>query len=124
MSADDPASNMLDYLVLPPEFMQAEPWARRMYQELREHRQQTNDALAVMSAQLAKHQEILGREPNSDGHGGAGLLGDLGNVVRDVHDLKNLKLMGAGFVSAVTLFGALIFMGIGQWFTNLMSAKH
>ena len=123
MDSEDNAGAMLNYLILPAEFMKAEPWARRMYQELREHREQSDASIAALSAQIAKFEATLGTEPDSDGGGGNGLIGDVRKVIRDVHDLKNLKLMGTGFVSALTLFGALIFMGIGQWITGLLGTR-
>ena len=114
---DDP---VLARLAMPPEFDIAPSWARRLFNEQRQHQHATSESLMKMSSEIARFSNVLGREPNSDGEDGAGLIGDLRKCTRDVGELKNLKHMGTGFVGALTVFGALILTGVGQWITSIM----
>lgn len=62
----------------------------------------------------------LGEEPNSDGSGGRGLIGDLRKTSRDVSALMDLRRTALGFVAAVTLFGAMIVLGATHWIEGVV----
>lgn len=106
----------------PPPLPNAPGWAQELARRLHdtERRQQTdrqnaNDQLAKVNTGLADVVEKLGHEPDSDGRGGTGLIGDTRKMARDLRGLMDLKTMGVGAVGAVTLFGALILLGLIHW---------
>jgi hypothetical protein len=88
----------------PAELHDAPTWARLLYAQ--------NRLLASR----------IGQEPNSDGEGGTGLVGDVRKLKRDMNGLMNLKAQGAGFLAALTIFGSLILLGVSHWVQNLIHA--
>lgn len=106
----------------PPPLPNAPNWAQELARRLHdtERRQQTdrqnaNDQLSKLNEGLDDVVAKLGCEPDSDGRGGRGLIGDQRKMARDLRGLMDLKTMGVGAVGAVTLFGALILLGLVHW---------
>lgn len=106
----------------PPPLPSAPAWAQELARRLHatEVRQQTdrqnaNDELSKLNGLVGDVAEKLGCEPDSDGRGGKGLIGDTRKMARDLRGLMDLKTMGVGAVGAVTLFGALILLGLVNW---------
>lgn len=113
---------VLEALALPAEMDAAPVWARALFKAQRKHERTSNAELAKLTAEVGRLTNLLGSEPQSDGSGGSGLIGDLRSTARDVAGLKSLKTLGTGFVSALTVFGALIFMGVQEWISNIVGA--
>lgn len=105
-------------LALPSSFSRAPEWARELYREHRALRHRTGGAVMAVNAMTEK----MGCEPDADGKGGKGLIGDVRKMNRDLSQLMNLKTMGVGFIGAVTIFGALILLGVAHWIQSLMPA--
>lgn len=59
---------------------------------------------------------------SEDGSTGTGLAGQLGRTRSQVRQLINLKWAGTGIVAAVTVFGALLLLGVKQWIGEVVSA--
>lgn len=76
---------------------------------------------AEMSAQLEKLAERLGA-PGEDGASGTGLTGEVLRMKNDVQGLLNFRNQGVGFIAAVTLFAALIIIGLKGWITEIVAA--
>lgn len=75
----------------------------------------------VTAAAVTAIKDKLGDEPNSDGSGGKGLIGDLRKTSRDVGALMDLRRTALGFIAAVTLFGALIVLGATKWIEGIVT---
>lgn len=58
----------------------------------------------------------LGAEPDSDGHGGKGLIGD-------VRSLVALRAYGIGFIAAIGLTGAVLIFGIVHWIQSITGTR-
>lgn len=95
------------------------------------HRDRTSDAMQrlaetsrITAEAVEKIEEKLGEEPNSDGSGGKGLIGDLRKHGRDLQSLLDLRRMALGAVAAVTLFGTLIVLGAVQWIEGIVKGAN
>lgn len=118
---DDP----LD-LTLPSEFSTAPAWAKALARQARAHRHDTSHNFTVVQKDIRDLKATcdalsakLGEEPNSDGEGGRGLIGDLRKTTREVGSLKSLKTMGIGAIAAITFLGALVVLGIRSWIADI-----
>lgn len=78
--------------------------------------------VAVVSETVESIEQKLGEEPDSDGNGGRGLIGDVRKQHRDIQGLLNLRSMAVGAVAAVSLFGALIIAGVIHFIQNIAHA--
>lgn len=92
----------------PPEFDRAPPWAWMLYEQQRRLQFQVRDM-----------QQKLGNEPDSDGKGGKGLIGDLRKATRDLAQLMDLRSKGIGAFAALALFGAVILLGVIHFIQNI-----
>lgn len=106
----------------PPEFDRAPPWARELWRQHREDRHQTANQLLKLSGEIAgvKREQAatnvkLGEEPDSDGKGGKGLIGDVRKTSRDVSALMDLRNRGVGFLAAIGLTSTLLILGVIHW---------
>lgn len=79
-------------------------------------------ALGVVGEAVEKIEDKFGVEPDSDGNGGRGLIGDMRKTARDVQGLVDLRNKGIGAVAAVSLFGVLIIAGIVFWIQKVAPA--
>lgn len=59
---------------------------------------------------------------SEDGMTGTGLAGQLGRTRAQVRQLINLKWAGTGIVAAVTVFGALLLLGVKAWIGDIVEA--
>lgn len=64
-------------------------------------------------------EKALGHLPDSDGRSGAGLLGDVAKLQRDVQSFFDLINGGKGFLLSLKIFGALLIGGVAYWITHL-----
>jgi hypothetical protein len=105
--SDEPDQLELD-LSLGAEYDRAPPWARAL-------------ARSVMRTHgdVARMKQVLGAEPDADGRGGSGLIGDVRKLGRELGQLASLKTMGVGFVAALSIFGALILLGVAHWVQSI-----
>lgn len=78
------------------------------------------EAARVTSEAVERIEDRLGEEPDSDGQGGRGLIGDLRRQGRDMRSLMDLRKFGMGAVMGVSLFGALIILGVIHWVEGLV----
>lgn len=108
-----------DDLGHPPEFDRAPAWARTLYSQQRRDRHHANGEMQKLQGEVRglkgeqrATNEKLGEEPDSDGKGGKGLIGDVRKMNRDLTGLLDLKSKGLGFIAAVVLFGAIIVAGL------------
>lgn len=67
--------------------------------------------LEGIGGDLALIKDRLG-SANDHADGGTGLTGEVLRLKAQVEGLLKLKYMGAGIVASVTLFGALLFLGV------------
>jgi len=59
---------------------------------------------------------------NDQGDGGSGMAGELARTRVQVRQLINLKWAGTGIVAAVTVFGALLLLGVKAWIGDVIAA--
>lgn len=127
---DDLEAADLQYVlpfVADPPLQNAPPWAQELAHRQSRDRHALRNAMTVLRAELKRDTHSLhvklGKEPNSDGSGGEGLIGDFRKVTADVRSLMDLRSKGLGFIAAVALFGALIMLGVVQFIQNVTHAK-
>jgi hypothetical protein len=85
------------------------------------------DSLRVTGEALEAIETKLGEEPDSDGNGGRGLIGDVRRSARHIQDLMGLQKVGKGVFATVgvffTVFGGLIVLGVGKWIVDLVGGR-
>lgn len=81
---------------------------------------QVANTLRVLGEAIERIEDRLGEEPDSDGNGGRGLVGDVRRQRKDIQSLLDIRRMAMGAVVAVSLFGALIVLGVTQWVENVV----
>ena len=67
-------------------------------------------------------EKALGHLPDSDGKSGAGLLGDVAKLQRQVQSFLDLINGGKGFLLSLKIFGALLIGGVAYWITHLFES--
>ena len=67
--------------------------------------------IAERTLVLERLAQAIG-ERSADGKGGTGLVGEIARVQRDLAELIALKNQGIGLIIAVSIFGALIVLGL------------
>lgn len=82
------------------------------------------ESLVINGSALEAIEIKLGEEPDSDGNGGRGLIGDVRRAARHIQDLMGLQKVGKGVFATVgvffTVFGGLIVLGVGKWIVDLV----
>lgn len=82
------------------------------------------ESMAITGTALEAIEVKLGEEPDSDGNGGRGLIGDVRKAARQIQDLMGLQKVGKGVFATVgvffTVFGGLIVLGLGKWIVDLV----
>ena len=68
---------------------------------------------------LQRLVDAIGEE-SPDGKGGTGLMGRIARLQNKVDEIVALKNTGIGIVMAVSLFGALIVLGIRGWIASVI----
>jgi hypothetical protein len=101
------------FLPPPPEFKDAPSWAVAMWYQNRRDQHKNAAALMVLQGRVLLVENRLGTEPDSDGRGGKGLIGD-------VRALMALKLKGLGFLAAIVLTGAILVYGLIYWIQSIV----
>jgi hypothetical protein len=85
------------------------------------------ESLAITGTALEAIEVKLGEEPDSDGNGGRGLIGDVRKAARQIQDLMGLQKVGKGVFATIgvffTVFGGLIVLGIGKWIVDLVGGR-
>ncbi|RAK68835.1 hypothetical protein [Phenylobacterium kunshanense] len=82
--------------------------------------QRMTQGLADLFQKVEDLEVKLGEEPDSDGNGGRGLIGDLRKVSRDVRALMDLRLQVVGAVGALVLTGTLLVLGATKWIEGIV----
>lgn len=106
-------------LSLPPSFNGAPAWALELARQQRRDRHHSRNEMFRLTGNVRDLSVKLGEEPDADGKGGRGLIGDVRKMGRDVSQLMDLKKMGMGAVAAVVFFGALILLGVTHWIQSI-----
>ncbi len=85
------------------------------------------ESLTITSTALEAIEIKLGEEPDSDGNGGRGLIGDVRKSARQIQDLMGLQKVGKGVFATIgvffTVFGGLIGLVIGKWIVDLVGGR-
>lgn len=101
------------FLSPPPEFDTAPGWAHALWYQTRRDQHRNANMLMVVNGRLDTIEKRLGQEPDSDGKGGKGLIGD-------VRALMNLRSTFWGAVAAAVLFGPILVLGLVQWVQSIL----
>lgn len=112
--SEDLDETFLD-LTLGEEFAKAPTYIRALAIQQRKDRHH-------FSRELGKLSSSLGEEPDADGRGGKGLIGDVRKMSRDITGLMSLRDKGLGAIAAIGLFGALIILGVTHWVQSVVSS--
>lgn len=79
--------------------------------------------ITVQGDAIETLEKAIGEEPDSDGRGGRGIIGDLRKAARQIDDLLGLQKVGKGVFAAIgvffTVFGVFIVLGITKWILDL-----
>lgn len=76
--------------------------------------------LLVQGEAIERLEIKLGEEPDSDGNGGRGVIGDLRRTAKDMRALMDLRAKGMGAIAAIGLFAAVIMLGVTHWIEGLV----
>lgn len=82
--------------------------------------QRMTQSLADLFQKFEDLEDKFGEEPQSDGAGGRGLIGDLRRLARDVRSLMDLRLQVVGAVGALVLTGTLLVLGATKWIEGIV----
>lgn len=72
-----------------------------------------------VEARLTDIHRAIG-EMSQDGKGGTGLSGEIARLQKDMTEIVALKNQGIGLIIAVSIFGALIVLGVRQWIAGII----
>lgn len=72
-----------------------------------------------LGVQLQPIRDVIG-EVNEDGTGGSGLSGQLARTVTKVDTLFAYRNIGAGFLLAISVTSALLYLGLKGWLIGIV----
>lgn len=94
---------------------------REAYRQAQAKRDETLHRILSVHGEAIERVEVkLGEEPDSDGNGGRGVIGDLRRTARDMRALMDLRAKGMGAIAAIGLFAAVIMLGVTHWVEGLV----